>query len=120
MTQSAEDAGAFGFSRADWVRCGAFSDERFERILGSLALGEHITPTSEAWMMLARLSPDHARAVWEREGERWLASARRFKEAFPSNPPGFGGPEAIERMVKHQLSRINSLRRLAGLSEIAL
>jgi hypothetical protein len=120
VSQSAEITEAFGFSRADWVRSGAFSDEHFERILGSLALGEHVTFTSDAWMKLAQLSPDHARAVWERVGEQWLASARRMKEAALSNPPGFGGPEALERIVERLLRRINSLRQLAGLNDIEL
>jgi hypothetical protein len=118
VSHPAEITRAFGFSRTDWVRSGAFTDEHFERILGSLALGEDVMFTSEAWMKLAQLSPGHARKVWESVGERWLAGARRMKAAALSNPPGFGGPEALGRIVERQQRHINRLRQLAGLNDI--
>jgi hypothetical protein len=110
----------FGFTASDWVRSGAFSEEHFEHIVGSIALGERIAFTSQAWMTLARLGPEYARRVWEQLGEDWIARFYSFELRAENHPPAIGGAQVFERARRHLARKIRELRRLAGLDEVDL
>jgi hypothetical protein len=121
MSESSDEPRVFGFTRSDWVRSGAFTDEHFERILGSIALGERVSFTAEAWLALARLGPDYARAVWDAFGQHWLASLQRLREDVVVTPrPAVGDPERFKRPRRYLAEKIREVRRLAGLDELEL
>jgi hypothetical protein len=120
MSCSANEPEVFGFSRSDWVRSGAFTEEHFDRIVGGIELGEQIAFTVTAWLALARLGPDYATTVWARFGDSWVDRLRRLRLNAAEYPPSLGGSEAFDRAGRHLASNIRMLRRLADLPDLDL
>src|SRR5213080_2650126 len=104
MSSTGNEPQVFGVSRTDWVRSGAFTEEHFARIVGSIELGERVAFTDTAWLTLARLGTDYAGAVWARFGDAWVDRLRRLGQKAAENPPGVGGADAFDRIRRHLAS----------------
>ncbi len=76
MSDDSEDSrqGLYGFSLQDWVAAGEFPSVEMARgWLDSSTPPE--TFTTEGWLRIARLSPEHARRAWGLVGAHWEAWA---------------------------------------------
>jgi len=112
-TQTAGTIDLFGFPRSDWVASGALSEGACDFLVAAAARGERTSVTNDGWVALARLSPSHARRIWEMHGEEWSRQVAALEGTLQRGAAP-GESEAIARFHAHAAARLTELRRLVG------
>jgi hypothetical protein len=103
----------FGFPRRDWVASGALSEGACDFLFAAAARGERTSVTNDGWVALARLSPTHARRIWELHGEEWTRQVAAL-EASLQRGAAPAESEAVARFHAHAAARLTELRTLVG------
>ena len=103
----------FGFPRSEWVASGALSEGACDFLVAAAARGERTSVTTAGWVALARLSPAHARRVWELHGEDWTRQVAALEITLERGAAP-AEADAIARFHAHAAARLYELRRLVG------